>query len=259
MVHFDCHAHVYEKITAIPGARYIPKSKAPLEVWKKNLSEHGLSGGVIVQVSFLGTDNSELCTALNKLDKTCFAGVAVVDLDVDDTELDQLVSAGIRGIRWNLVRGKDVPDVTSPVVQSFFQKLRQRGLHLEVHLEGPRLAPHLAPLADQGIDLVIDHYGLPSDLSPDTDPFIKAAKALPTRSNLYLKFSAHYRTGFSVTPHANVLLEILDDNRVVWGSDWPHTQYEASTCYAETRDAAFPASALSDITAAKALYGIAPV
>lgn len=259
MVHFDCHAHVYEKIRAIPGARYVPKSPAPLKVWKNNLSEHELSGGVIVQVSFLGTDNSELCSALSKLDKTRFAGVGVVDLDVDDAELDRLVAAGIKGIRWNLVRGKAVPDATVPAVQSFFQKLRQRGLHLEVHLEGSRLAPHLASLTDQGINLVIDHYGLPSDPSPEADPFIKAVKALPARNNLYIKFSAHYRTSFSVAPHASALLGILDDNRFVWGSDWPHTQHEETTCYAETRDAAFLASALSDITAAKVLYGIAPV
>jgi len=259
VVHFDCHAHVYEKITAVPGARYVPKSPAPLEKWKNNLSEQGLIGGVIVQVSFLGTDNSELCSALSKLDRTRFAGVGVVDLDVDDTELDLLVSAGIRGIRWNLVRGKDVPDITSPAVRSFFHKLRERGLHLEVHLEGRRLAPHLAALCDQGVNLVIDHFGLPSEPKPETDPFIKAVKDLSARSNLYVKFSAHYRTGFSVAPHANTLLELLDDNRVVWGSDWPHTQHEESACYAETRYAACPASAFSDITAVNALYGISPV
>ncbi|AHD08855.1 amidohydrolase family protein [Phaeobacter gallaeciensis] len=256
MVHFDCHAHVYEKITATPGARYVPKSPAPLEVWKNNLSEHGFTGGVIVQVSFLGTDNSELCSALSKLDKTRFAGVGVVDLDVDDAELDQLVTAGIRGIRWNLVRGKAVPDVTQPVVQAFFQKLRARGLHLEVHLEGPRLAPHLSSLIDQGINLVIDHYGLPSDPRPDADPFINAVKVLPTRCNLYLKFAAHYRTNFSVTPHAKALLDLLDDNRVVWGSDWPHTQHEASTRYTDTFQAFPQARDFLDSTAAEALYGI---
>ncbi|MEM9046595.1 MAG: amidohydrolase family protein, partial [Pseudomonadota bacterium] len=159
MIQFDCHAHVYERVSAIPGARYSPTSPAPLSSWIKNLERHDLKGGVIVQVSFLGTDNSELCAALAKLDKARFAGVAVVTLGVDDRELDRLVTLGVRGIRWNMVRGTQVPDIEAPVVQDFFDKLRRKKLHLEVHLEGPRLAKHLDVLTDQGVNIIVDHFG----------------------------------------------------------------------------------------------------
>ncbi len=256
MIHFDCHAHVFENMVSIPGARYAPKQPAPLAAWKKNLTKYGLKGGVIVQVSFLGTDNSELCAALDKLDKRRFAGVGVVALDVDDAELDRLVTAGIRGIRWNLVRGADIPDMTSPVVASFFEKLRQRNLHLEVHLEGPRLASHLGVLSDQGVNLVIDHFGLPSEPHPETDPFINAVKELGDRSKLFVKFSAHYRSDVGLAPHANALLNLLEDGQILWGSDWPHTQHEDSICYSETWDAVVRADSVSDATAAKTLFGL---
>lgn len=84
MIHYDCHAHVYEHIAAVTGARYTPTVPAPLAHWRQHLQTHGLRGGVIVQVSFLGTDNTQLCAALAQLDSAHFAGVAVVSPSVDD-------------------------------------------------------------------------------------------------------------------------------------------------------------------------------
>lgn len=256
MIRFDCHAHVYEKVTAIPGARYAPKAAAPLNEWLDHQATHGIKGGVIVQVSFLGTDNSELCDALSKLDRKRFTGVGVVPLNVATAELDRLSAAGIRGIRWNLVRGADVPDLNAPPVKSFLSKLRTRNLHLEVHLEGPRLAKHLAPLADQGLNLVIDHFGLPSDPDPRNDPLVRAVRAREDRTNLFFKFSAAYRVGFDVAPHAFSLLELLDKDHIVWGSDWPHTQHEGLVSYAQAHHPTKFTGGISDATAAQTLYRI---
>ncbi|MEM7376970.1 MAG: amidohydrolase family protein [Pseudomonadota bacterium] len=256
MRRFDCHAHVYESCAAIAGARYCPTSPAPLDAWLDNLKKHGFAGGVLVQVSFLGSDNSELCAALARLDTTRFAGVGVVALDVDDVELDRLVQSGIRGIRWNLVRGAPIPDVSTAVVQSLFQKLRNHNLHLEVHLEGPRLAPRLAELADQGVNVVIDHFGLPSEPTPAVDPLFKSVEALADRTNLYVKLSAHYRTPFDLAVHSRAWLDLVSDKQVVWGSDWPHTQHESVTSYSETIDAVAPVGAVSDAASAAALYGV---
>lgn len=32
MIEFDCHAHVYETVTPVDGARYVPGSPAPLRI-----------------------------------------------------------------------------------------------------------------------------------------------------------------------------------------------------------------------------------
>ncbi len=256
MIDFDCHAHIYEKIASIPDARYMPSAPAPLSKWLEHQQRYGIRGGVIVQVSFLGTDNSELCAALAKLDRKRFAGVAVVALDVSDDALAELVLAGVRGVRWNLVRGKDLPDLASKAVQAFFHKLRQHSLHLEIHLEGPRLAPILAPLTDQGVRIVVDHFGLPSDLNPNRDPMILATKTLTDVSSLYFKFSAHYRSPFDVTDHASALLSKLGEEHFVWGSDWPHTQHEDEMDFASARSIFDDWGLKSDIAAAHDLYGI---
>lgn len=256
MFQFDCHAHVYESIAAVSKARYIPKSPAPLKQWQKNLKNHKLKGGVIVQVSFLGADNSQLCNALEKLDKKRFAGVAVVPLDVSDAELDMLVNDGIRGLRWNLVKGAEVPILTSPMAKSFFKKLRIRNLHLEIHLEGPRLASLLPTIADQGINIVVDHFGLPSEPMPKDDPMITALSTLQDRKNVFFKFSAHYRTPFSLLPHGQEIMSLLPDGHVVWGSDWPHTQYEAQQSYEDNYQTATLWSDESEHSAMQTLYGI---
>lgn len=256
MIDFDCHAHVYEKVASVPDARYVPNGPAPLSTWLKHLQRHALRGGVIVQVSFLGTDNSELCTALDKLDLNRFAGIAVVPLDVGDDTLDNLVRAGVKGVRWNLVRGKSMPDLTSDLVQSFFQKLRERYLHLEVHMEGPRVAPALAQLTDQGVPIVIDHFGLPSDPTPDRDPFIAAIETLTDTASLYFKFSAHYRSPFDMTGYASTLLSKVGADHIVWGSDWPHTQFESATDFASVQSLCDKWGLKSDRAAVRDLYGI---
>lgn len=256
MILFDCHAHVYETVTPVDGARYVPATAAPLTDWLGHQRAHGLRGGVIVQVSFLGTDNSEMCAALARLDPRCFAGVGVVALDIGDDALDQLDQAGMRGVRWNLVRGAEMPDLRAQRTRAFFQKLRDRNLHIEVHLEGPRLAPCLAELADQGVNLVVDHFGLPSEPLPSDDPLIQAVVALQDRSAIYFKFAAHYRIPFDVRPHAERLLSLLPADRVVWGSDWPHTQHEQLTSYPQVRDFADVWGAMSDRKAVKCLYGL---
>jgi len=226
MFQYDCHAHEFETTATVPNARYVPKSPAPLTSWLKHLESNDLKGGVLVQVSFLGTDNSQLCAALERLDRTHFAGVAVVPVDVTETELDRLVAYGVRGLRWNLVHGGTLPDLKEKAVQELFSRMRARNLHLDVHLEGPRLATWLPDLSHQGLDIVVDHFGLPSEPRPQDDPLQKVLKRIPERGNIFFKLSAPYRTPFDLRPHGQELAATLGDSQLLWGSDWPHTQHE---------------------------------
>jgi predicted TIM-barrel fold metal-dependent hydrolase len=256
MIHFDCHAHVFEQVVAVPGARYVPTSPAPLQQWLGHLNQQQLKGGVLVQVSFLGTDNSQLCHALQSLDTSCFAGVAVVPLDVELKEIDRLRSTGVRGFRWNLVRGSDIPDLQDPLVRTFLSTVFERGMHIEVHLESERLAPVIAPLLDFGGAVVVDHFGLPVSKEPATEPWLKAIAEARDISNLYVKFSGAYRTGFDISAHAKVLKELLAPERIIWGSDWPHTQYESSTSYRAEVEARQGYAIANDEAAVRSLYSI---
>lgn len=256
MIHFDCHAHVYETVDAIAGARYVPHQTAPLSVWCRHLQTHELMGGVIVQVSFLGNDNSELCAALAQLDRTRFAGVAVVPTSVGKDDIERLRAAGVRGFRWNLVRGAALPDLKGRQVRNFLSIIQRCGMHIELHLESPRLATFIGPLLDTGTTVVVDHLGLPSASNPEDDPWIKAMRQRKDLSGLYVKLSAPYRTPFACRSHALALHDLLPPDHLVWGSDWPHTQHEAVMDYDQSARWRSDCGLLSDTQAVEVLYGL---
>lgn len=232
---FDCHVHVYERVyAAVDKPRYLPPAPASRETWLEHLRAHGVEGGVIVQISFLGTDNSEMLKALRVLDRGRFRGVAVVSFDADEETLEALKTEGIRGIRWNLVGGAPLPDLSSLAVRGFLERLNRAGLHLQIQLEGDRLGPYfreLAPLAER---IVIDHFGLPSAPLPKDEPWIRAMTDLAPSSDLWVKFSAPYRSPVDVSPHAQEILNVVGPGRVVWGSDWPWTNHEGKHDYGDT-------------------------
>jgi predicted TIM-barrel fold metal-dependent hydrolase len=232
---FDCHAHVYEQVyAAVAQPRYLPAHAAPRAVWVKHQEESGVAGGVIVQISFLGTDNSEMLKALRALGTARFRGVAVVALDAGAEELQALKAEGVCGVRWNLVKGAALPELAEAGVRSFLKRLNQAGLHLQIQLEGDRLGPYLRVLVSLADRIVIDHFGIPTTPSPGEEPWIAALKDVAASSDLFVKFSAPYRSPVDVAPHADVILEELGPGRVVWGSDWPWTNYEGRHNYAET-------------------------
>jgi predicted TIM-barrel fold metal-dependent hydrolase len=256
MIQYDCHAHVFERIATIPGARYTPSAPATLNQWLNHLHDHALLGGVIVQVSFLGTDNRELCSALARLGPSRFAGVAVVDPAIDAVEIDQLYERGVRGFRWNMVRGGNIPDLNDITVRRFLDRVYSRNMHIEVHLEGPRLARFIGPLLKVGGKVVVDHFGLPTEEDPVSDPWLQSLQEVDDRSQLFVKCSASYRCAINPHVHAAILLKLLSPDRLLWGSDWPHTQYTAVADYNDVARTREHSVVTSDAKAVKALYGL---
>jgi len=61
----DTHAHVFLKnLPLVPGHRYTITYDASLDQYLAMLDRHGMSNGVLIQPSFLGTDNRYLLSAL---------------------------------------------------------------------------------------------------------------------------------------------------------------------------------------------------
>ena len=227
----DSHAHIFFLDRGMaPGRRYTPPASAPLAAYLERLDDHGLTHGVLVQPSSLGTDNGTLVNSLQAADGR-LRGIAVVDPSIDEATLAGLAAAGVVGIRLNLL-GRAPETVDWPSWQDLCRRAAARGWQVEVHAEGWQLAAVLERLADCGAPLVVDHFGRPDPQLGTADPGFRAILALAPAGGVWVKLSGPYRCGGAdVRPYAAALLDALGPCRLLWGSDWPWTQYEAGQDY----------------------------
>ena len=236
----DCHAHVFRRDLPMPDRRRAPSGyDATVDDYLRMLDLHGMSHGVLIQPSFLGSDNSYLVAAL-RAHPDRLRGVAVVEPVVGDEELQRLAAAGVVGIRLNLI-GLPAPDFTSGPWTGLLGRLRQMRWQVEVHQVAGQLQPVMDPLLAAGLDVVVDHFGRPSDTLGIDDPGFRYLLSTGRSRKVWVKLSGAYRNGGHGAGEATALAAIpllkashgLD--RLVWGSDWPHTLFEQSASYTTER------------------------
>lgn len=230
----DTHAHVFlTTLPMAPNRRYTPGYDAPTARYLKILADHDIGHGVIVQPSFLGTDNSYLMDALHQAGNR-LRGVAVVAPSVDDAELAAMDAAGVVGIRFNMI-GRDVAEMATPDVRALARRIAALGWHIEVQARSADIPSVFRALDQFDGSVVIDHYGLPDPSRGTGDPGFIALLSEGGRGRTFVKLSASYRCGGNnVRYYADALLKHLGPRRLLWGSDWPWTQYEAHRTYQST-------------------------
>jgi predicted TIM-barrel fold metal-dependent hydrolase len=175
---------------------------------------------VLVQPSVYGSDNSVLLRALRERPGR-HRGVVVLDADVGDSELDALHEAGVRGVRFNRVSpvGND-----AAALPALAQRIAERGWHAQWYVHPAQLA-ELVPLqARSSLTFVFDHLAGITAQSPQ--PHWDALRELAA-SGAWIKLSGWYRLGMQapydeVVPLVQRVAGLFPD-RMVWGSDWPHT------------------------------------
>ncbi len=234
----DCHAHVFTRDLPLAGdRRYAPDYDAGIGRYLAMLDENGCSRGVLVQPSFLGTDNSYLLTALGAAPAR-LRGIAVVSPDTPFGDLEALDGQGIVGLRLNLI-GKADPDLAEPVWQRHLTDIARLGWQVEIQVEAGRLPGLLPALLAAGPNVVLDHFGKPSPQAGVEDPGFRYLLSAGRTGRLWVKLSAPYRNGPAGEEIAKAAIPLLKEaiglGHLVWGSDWPHTQYETQTNPAAAR------------------------
>lgn len=230
----DAHAHVFSRALDFAGARrYTPDYDATLTDYLAQLATHGLSHGVLVQPSFLGTDNRYLLAALQQAPGQ-LRGVVVVEPDVNRSTLDEMTRLGVTGIRLNLM-GKALPDLSQPVWRSFLRHIAELDWHVELHRQLEDLPGLVRLLQPFGVKVVIDHFGRADARLGLDQPGLDELLTLGQAGRLWMKVSGVYRLGGTSRENLefaqatlSLLLQNLGPQRLVWGSDWPHTQHEDS-------------------------------
>jgi predicted TIM-barrel fold metal-dependent hydrolase len=220
---WDAHVHVFEAGAPALAGHYAPRP-ALLEEIEAHAAAHGVGHLVIVQPSVYGTDNAVLLRALRR-SAGRHRGVAVVDANVSDSELDELHEAGVRGVRFNLVSPVGNGDAQ---LAALAPRLAARGWHVQWYVRASELARLVELQRRCGLVFVLDHLaGLAADIAADAPAWDALARL--AQGGAWIKLSGWYRLQ-SKQPYADlipVVRRVAQEfgDRLVWGSDWPHTSF----------------------------------
>src|SRR5262249_55146356 len=153
---------------------------------------NGLSHAVLVQPSFLGTDNRFFVDVMTRFPHR-FRGVAVVEPSVGDAELDALAQAGVVGIRLNLI-GLPNPDLNTREWRNLLAHVNALGWHVEVYREAADLPAIVGALLEHRCTVVVDHFGRPSPELGADDPGFQYLLSVASTGRVWVKLSGAYRS-----------------------------------------------------------------
>lgn len=226
----DCHVHVFEpaRHPYAAGRAYTPPP-AGVEALDTFLGTMGVARVVLVQPSVYADDNRCLLDALQRLGLDRARGIAVLDPQrADSSEVARLHEGGVRGLRLNLhVSGEGLEAARRQIREAGALIAAAPGWHLEVHASLATVVTLLDDFARLDRPVVLDHYagGLSTDPASEGQ-LERLLQALP-RQALHIKLSAPYRlwqgAGADQTARLARAFALAAPDRVLWGSDWPHT------------------------------------
>jgi predicted TIM-barrel fold metal-dependent hydrolase len=227
----DCHVHVVADAGRFPmaaGRVYTPPPASADALLDLQRALH-LDRVVIVQPSFYGTDNVAILDAIRQLGHGRARGVAVIDEATPAGSLDAMRTAGIRGIRVNLETAGEVdPALAARRLRTAIAQSQARGWHIQLYTRLSVIASLAGEMAASPVPLVFDHFGGAQAASGSGQAGFDALLALVRSGKAYVKISGAYRASKAapsyddVAPLARAIVAANPD-RVLWGSDWPHT------------------------------------
>jgi 2-pyrone-4,6-dicarboxylate lactonase len=225
----DAHFHIFgprARFAFAPVRDYTP-SDAPKETLYALHDRLGIVRGVVVQPNCYGYDNSVTVDAVAATGGA-YRGIALVPIDVSDQELRRLDGAGIRGARFHFMKGR--AGASPDEVIAFGKRLADIGWHLQIQMDASRIA-ELTPVIKRSVcPVMIDHMGrVGAALGIEQAPFT-ALLALMQDENVWTKVSGIDRITRKGPPYADAVpfaRKLVEEfgNRVVWGTDWPHTNH----------------------------------
>jgi predicted TIM-barrel fold metal-dependent hydrolase len=225
----DCHTHIFGDPETFPyfaGRTYTPETATPEEMAELH-QRLKIERVVIVTPSVYGTDNSSTLYGI-KARGASARGVAVIDDQTPDSELDALGRAGVRGIRLNLATfGVSDPAVARQRLQTAAERLKRRNWHIQIFTNAVLIAALKDVIAASPVPVVFDHFGgAQADLGVEQPGFAELL-GLVKSGRVWAKISGAYRASkrapdySDAAPLARALIAANSD-RVVWGTDWPH-------------------------------------
>jgi 2-pyrone-4,6-dicarboxylate lactonase len=226
----DCAVHLYDSDDGSrldPARKYDPPAYSSWEDMRRMHGIIGVDRAVLVQPTIYGTDHRLLLSVLRS-EPDRYRGIAIINDDLTDTQLDVLHQAGVRSARFNLLSSLGTK-WNPQQFQRNLDRTRELGWIVSLHAT----VPELFQLADfvRQIDqpVVLDHLAYFSHTDVDTQGH-GLIKELIAQGNWWLKISRMDQVSVQGPPYADTIelirrLAALDPKRVLWATDWPHVLY----------------------------------
>lgn len=228
----DSHMHIFD-------ARFAPSPhwprtppEAPVAAYRQLQQRLGTARTVVVTPSTYGIDNACTLDALDQLGDSA-RGVAVVDQQVSNAELGRLAARRVRGLRVNFVSPQSWGMTTEEMLTTLAGKLARHadcgGWHIQVFAQPEQIVALEPVLQSLPVPLVIDHMGRIDPAQGVSFEAWDSLRRLLDGGSTWVKLSGAYMRsavqgpGYDDTlPLGRALVQAAPE-RLVWGSDWPHT------------------------------------
>jgi predicted TIM-barrel fold metal-dependent hydrolase len=152
-------------------------------------------------------------------------GIVVIDPETEATEIERLDRLGVRGVRINTRNKGGLPLAAAETLAA---RIAPFGWSLQLQINPEQLPDLAATLSGIHLPIVIDHLGFIPLATETRSSHVDALKKLMDKAETYVKVTAPYRLtknmnydGFAEVAHA---LAASHAERLLWGSDWPHTE-----------------------------------
>jgi len=190
----------------------------------------GFERAALVQATVHGSDNRAMIDALERSNGR-YRGVAIIDRDTSEGELDGMDRAGVCGVRVNFVRFLGGPPDPA-AFDSAVDRIAEFGWHVALHMGGDDILEHESLLRRLRVPAVIEHLGRVDPRGGlDQRPFrcildLMRNHGLWVKTDMADRLSAASAPYVDMIPYVRAIVEAAPE-RVLWGTDWPHPMYEA--------------------------------
>jgi predicted TIM-barrel fold metal-dependent hydrolase len=224
----DSHMHIFDPRFAPSKHWKRQPPDAPVAAYRQLQARLGTQRAVVVTPSTYGTDNACTLDALAQMGEAA-RGVAVVEAGVDAAELQRLHTLGVRGLRVNFVTPQSWGTTTPDMLATLADKVAPLGWHIQVFVHPEQLLAMAALLRRLPVPLVVDHMARLDPAQGASGEAFDLLCSLLDAGNTWVKLSGAYmRSSVGDPTYADTLaagqaLVRRAPERLVWGSDWPHT------------------------------------
>ena len=228
----DTHFHIFGPPEVFPWSppekRVYTPPAAPLSHYHQLMKHVGISRGVVIQPMAHGHDNSVTLDAIARSDGHLM-GVAKVDDTFSDRDLETLHAGGIRGVRFNMI-AESGGTGNLDLIETVAGRVRDLGWSLTIHTKPDGLLENADWLAGMRLPTIIDHYARVDFGDGVNQPaFQRLVDLLRDNAHIWAKISCIERCSSTGPPYADAplfaqALVAAAPDRILWGTDWPHSQ-----------------------------------